>query len=204
MSAERLETAVSSLIDDINIENLPVTFAAMASDLTSGKGVVIKGGPLRKAVVASSSIPGFFPPVKWDSYLLADGEVTDLIPVDACRALGADFVIAVDVRRDIQPPDEMRHTIDIFIRSARITGYRFSEIALQRADFIIRPISKDVQWSEFDRLNEIIKTGEWEARAKLPELTKVLEGDIETDDKRILDDFSRTHIELASFSEASQ
>jgi NTE family protein len=174
MPAKRLENAVSSLIDDVHIEDLPITFAALASDLISGKGVVIRKGSLRKAVVASSSIPGFFPPVKWNNHLLVDGEATDLIPVDACRYLGADFVIAVDVRRDLEQMSDLRHTIDIFLRSARITGYRHAELSLKRANFVIRPISEDIQWSEFDKLNELISAGEWVARACLPQLHEAL------------------------------
>ncbi len=170
MSGERLEKGVASLIDDVRIEDLPVVFAAMASDLRTGKGVIIRRGSLRKAVTASSSIPGFFPPVEIDPFILIDGEATDLIPVTACRILGADFVIAVDVRRNLEPMPELRHTIDIFIRSATITGYRYAEMVLKDADFVLHPISEDVHWSEFERLNDLIAGGEWETRAHLPDL----------------------------------
>lgn len=196
LPATRIERAVSSLIEDGPIEDLPIEFAAMASDLRTGKGVVLRRGSLRKAVMASASIPGFFPPVKWDQCLLVDGEATDLIPVEACIALGADFVIAVDIRRDLQPMAELRHTIDVFMRTARITSYRYAEVALSKADFVFRPIAEDVQWSEFDRLNELIAAGEWEARAKLPELQQAMQNAKHHQRRRTDRDFARTHIDL--------
>jgi NTE family protein len=196
MSADRLAKGVASLIDDVRIEDLPVTFAAMASDLRTGKGVIIRRGSLRKAVIASSSIPGFFPPVEMDSFLLIDGEATDLIPVTACRILGADFIIAVDVRRNLEPMPELRHTIDIFIRSATITGYRYAETTLKSADFILHPISEDIHWSEFERLNELVATGEWETRARLSDL----KGKLQHHRKKASEDefdYRNTHILLS-------
>ncbi|MCX6640018.1 MAG: patatin-like phospholipase family protein [bacterium] len=170
----RLQNAVASLLDDSQIEDLGITYGALASDLITGKGVLLTRGSLHQAVIASSSIPGFFPPVKWNQYLLVDGEVTDLIPVEACLALGADFVIAVDVRREISAFEPLKHTIDIYMRTARITNHRLAEVSLEKADFVVRPIMEDVQWSEFDRLNELIAAGEWTARQRLPDLIKHL------------------------------
>lgn len=174
LSSTRLERVVDDLIDDCNTQDLPIRFAAMASDLKSGKGVILRNGSLRRSLIASSSIPAFFPPVKWNDLLLVDGEVTDLVPVEACYALGADFVIAVDVTRDLEPMPELNHTIDVFLRSARITGYHYTEVSLKKADFVLRPIQEDVQWSDFQRLPELIAAGEWATRRDLPDLKKAL------------------------------
>jgi NTE family protein len=174
LPSSRLEEAIADLLDDCRIEELPVPFAAVASDLVSGKGVTIRRGPLREAIVASSSIPGFFPPVESNGLLLVDGEVTDLIPVDTCFDLGADIVIAVDVRRDLGLKSELRHTMDVLLRAARITNHRYAESALRRADYVIRPALQEVQWSEFDRFSEIVAAGEETARQSLSELKEVI------------------------------
>ncbi|MBU1652371.1 patatin-like phospholipase family protein, partial [bacterium] len=130
LPAEQLEQSVDDLIEETLIEKLPVTYAAMASDLKTGKGIVLKRGSLRKAIIASSAIPGFFPPVPWNDYLLIDGEATDLIPVNACRALGADYVIAIDVQRNIETKREPKHSIDMFVRASRITSYHLAKASL--------------------------------------------------------------------------
>ncbi|TKJ39705.1 patatin [candidate division LCP-89 bacterium B3_LCP] len=172
-SSERLQRAVHCLFDDCQIEELPIKFAAAASDLISGKGVIINKGSLRNAVIASSSIPGFFPPVSIKDYLLVDGEVTDLIPVEACYALGADMVIAVDVRRTSQTTQKFQHTIDIFMRSAQVTGYRYTDTLLKNADFVIRPTLLDVHWSDFDRFREMVNSGEEAAANCLSDLQAI-------------------------------
>ncbi|MFH1861429.1 MAG: patatin-like phospholipase family protein [bacterium] len=197
LPAKRLADAISSLISDCAIEDLPIKFGAVASDLKTGKGVIIRKGSLLKAIIASSSIPGFFPPVKWDNLLLVDGEVTDLIPVEACFALGANFVIAVDVRRDLQQFADPQNTVDILLRSASITNHRYSEMALAKADFVLKPITQNIHWSEFDQMDELIVQGEWEARSKISQLKSKL-AEAPLPHRRLSDlDFSKTHIDLS-------
>ncbi|HEX7343923.1 MAG TPA: patatin-like phospholipase family protein, partial [bacterium] len=172
LSGSRLEGAVAELLDDVQIEGLPIILGVVASDLVSGRGVIIKKGSLRRAVVASSSIPGFFPPVKWGNHLLVDGEVTDFVPVDACRALGADYVLAVDVTPDVQPDPSLNNTLEIFLRSVRITNFGQAQAALRRADFALRPVLTSVQWSDFDRLPELIALGESCAKSHIAQILR--------------------------------
>jgi NTE family protein len=174
LTATRLERGVADLLDDTKIEDLAIELGVVASDLVSGKGVIIKSGSLHRAVIASSSIPGFFPPVKWDKMLLVDGEVTDFVPVEACRALGADLVLAVDVTPDLDATLDLRHTLEIFLRSVRITNFRQAQSALGRADFAMRPVSESIMWSDFDRLPELIELGERCASANIGPLKQML------------------------------
>lgn len=83
------------------IEELPMPFAAVATDLASGEEVVIRDGDLIEAVRASIAVPGIFTPVRRNGRLLVDGGLTDPVPVSAARALGADYVIAVDLNHEI-------------------------------------------------------------------------------------------------------
>lgn len=83
------------------VEDLPMPFAAVATDLASGEEVVLRDGDVIEAVRASISVPGIFTPVRRDGRLLVDGGLTDPVPVSAARALGADYVIAVDLNHEI-------------------------------------------------------------------------------------------------------
>jgi NTE family protein len=76
---------------------LPVPFAAVATDLESGREVWLRSGPLLDALHASSAIPGVVSPVRIDGRWLIDGGVVNPVPVALCRALGAESVIAVDL-----------------------------------------------------------------------------------------------------------
>ncbi len=84
-----------------NIEQLPLPFCAVATDLISGRETVIRDGNLVDAVRASISVPGIFAPVRRDRRILVDGGLVNPVPVSAVRALGADLVIAVDLNYNI-------------------------------------------------------------------------------------------------------
>jgi NTE family protein len=79
------------------IEDLPLPFACVATDLLQGEAVVLDRGDLLHAVRCSISIPGLFTPVLHEGRVVVDGGVVNPVPVDVARRLGADFVLAVDI-----------------------------------------------------------------------------------------------------------
>lgn len=86
---------------DVDIESLDAGFLAVATDLDSGREIWLQEGPLVHSVKASMAMPGLFPPVRHDGRWLVDGGLVNPVPVSACRALGADVVIAVNLNADI-------------------------------------------------------------------------------------------------------
>ena len=87
--------------DEMDIKSLPHKFAAVATELNSGREVWLQDGDLLDAVRASSALPGLFTPVKKNNQWLIDGGIVDPVPVSLCRAMGADIVIAVSLNGDI-------------------------------------------------------------------------------------------------------
>ncbi|MCW5950915.1 MAG: patatin-like phospholipase family protein [Propionibacteriaceae bacterium] len=83
---------------DRRIEDLPVRFAAVATDLLTLQEVAVTSGPLVNALRASIAIPGLFPPVVNRGRILIDGGLVANLPLAAVRDLGAEWVIAVRVR----------------------------------------------------------------------------------------------------------
>ncbi|MDH5408082.1 MAG: patatin-like phospholipase RssA [Gammaproteobacteria bacterium] len=81
------------------IEELPIPFAAVATELTSGNEVWLQQGQLLSAIRASIALPGLFTPVCHENRWLVDGALVNPVPVSLCRALGADYVIAVNLDR---------------------------------------------------------------------------------------------------------
>jgi NTE family protein len=82
---------------DVNIEDLPLPFTAVATDFESGREIWLNKGSLHDAVRASVSLPGLLPPVQYGDSWLVDGGLVNPVPVSVCRALGADLVIAVNL-----------------------------------------------------------------------------------------------------------
>jgi NTE family protein len=97
VDGKRISEFAATLIGNVEIEALPIRYAAVATDFISGEEVVIRQGPLREAIRASTSLPGIFSPLWHNKHLLCDGGLVNPVPVDICRQLGADFVIAVNV-----------------------------------------------------------------------------------------------------------
>ncbi len=88
------------LLGPLRIEDLRVPFIAVATDLVTGHEVWLQTGDLAEAVRASFSLPGLFPPMEIDKRWLADGALVDPLPVSACRALGADLIVAINLNTD--------------------------------------------------------------------------------------------------------
>ena len=87
--------------DEDVIEDLSKVYAAVSTDLETGREVWLTKGSLIQAVWASMSMPGLFPAIRHDNRWLVDGGLVNPVPVSVCRALGADIVIAVNLNGDI-------------------------------------------------------------------------------------------------------
>lgn len=83
------------------IESLPLRYAAVATELKTGREFWFRTGPVLDAVWASIALPGLFPPVAAGNRWLLDGGLVNPVPVSVCRALGADTVIAVNLNGDV-------------------------------------------------------------------------------------------------------
>ncbi len=94
---QRLFTLFRALFQDRNIEDLPIPFGAVATELYSGRELWLRHGNVLDAVRASCALPGLFTPVVRDNVVVVDGGLVNPVPVSMCRALGAELVIAVDL-----------------------------------------------------------------------------------------------------------
>jgi len=100
ITGERLKASLEQELGGLNIEDLPIGFAAVATEVGSGHEIWLQRGPLALAIRASYALPGIFEPVRIGDRWLFDGALVNPVPVTVCRALGADFVIAVNVTAD--------------------------------------------------------------------------------------------------------
>lgn len=101
MGGDKITAYLKERLTDLHIEDLPVTFGAVASDLYSGKEIWLRKGSLIDAMRASISVPVMFTPYPEGTRWLLDGGLVNPVPVSLCRAMGADIVIAVSLNSDI-------------------------------------------------------------------------------------------------------
>lgn len=102
----RIEEFIGEHVGELDIRQLKLPYAAVATDICTGEEIVMTEGSVMEAVRASIAIPGMFTPLKRDNLLLVDGGLVNPLPVDVTTRLGAQRVIAVDITRDPVGPSE--------------------------------------------------------------------------------------------------
>jgi len=120
-------------------------FRAVATDLESGERVVLKEGDVVEAIRASMSIPMVLAPVRSGEYRLIDGGVADNIPIELARDLGAEMVIAVDVRSKLYEPNELKNMLTVADQVINILINASREEVLDDADIVIAPDFREEQ-----------------------------------------------------------
>ncbi len=171
---EEITDKIYEMLPDVPIESLKIKFSAIATDLISGEEINFTEGSLRKAIKASSAIPGIFPPVEIDNNFLVDGSSSESVPVGRVKEIGADRVLAVDVSRCLKVVKPAKNMIDLLYRTEDITSYHLSLLRLKEADLIIQPKVKQLSWADFDKAKEIIKSGEIAAVENLDKIKKLV------------------------------
>ncbi len=101
IKGDKLMAFLRRQMTNAEIATLPCPFAAVATDLYSGREIWLRDGVVMDAVRASLALPGLFSPVVHGSRLLVDGGLVNPVPVSLCQAMGADIVIAVDLNTDL-------------------------------------------------------------------------------------------------------
>jgi len=97
IAGNRLLAVLQQHLGELQIEDLPIPFAGVATDLVNGHEVWLQRGGLVDALRASISLPGVFAPVRVDGRWLIDGGLVNPLPVSVCRAMGAQVTIAVNL-----------------------------------------------------------------------------------------------------------
>ena len=190
MRGGRIEQILDSMVSVrgcTDFESLRIPFRCVAADIRTAEEVVISEGLVCKGLRASMAIPGIFKPVPQDDYLLVDGGMLNNLPVDICRQMGADIVIAVDLNQgDPQPRKQidvsslsglagligLGGVIEWVTNRPDIAKYKAN---LESADIYISPSLPDYDTTSFGNKNaaRMIAAGVSAAKAHWDELLKL-------------------------------
>ena len=156
-------------VEEIKIEELPLPFSAISTNLATGSEVVIQKGDIIEAVRASISVPGIFTPVRKNGTILVDGGLVNPVPVSVVRKMGADFVIAIDLNHDIVGKKGISKTsAPNHTAPALSAGMGRSFIKKSK---ILDAINKIVETGALPALKQI---KQWRSRDPLPNVFEVL------------------------------
>jgi NTE family protein len=169
LKGEALQDFINLKVKNLPIQKLPKPLGVVATDLQSGEMKLFRLGNTGQAVRASSAVPGVFQPVEISGRDYVDGGLTSPVPAQSARAMGADFVIAVDIS-NVSRAEKLSGTIDVLLQTFAIMGRAISRHELEDADIVIRPKTAAVNSTDFDGRHLAILEGEKAAAAIMPEL----------------------------------
>ncbi|MCD6571045.1 MAG: patatin-like phospholipase family protein [Deltaproteobacteria bacterium] len=177
ISPEAFFMEMDRLIPDKQFSELKLAFACVALDIVSGYSEILHSGPIRPAIRASSAVPGILPPVEIEDRRYVDGGWVESVPVSAARFLKADFIIGVDVSREIIPINyhtEIKNSMDILYRADDIARSIMNTYRIRGADFVIHPDVGSAHWSDFDNMDAYISSGYRATKDAVPALKKAI------------------------------
>jgi len=142
-----------------DFDSLAIPFRAVATDIKTGKCVVLDHGSLARIVSGSSAFPIILAPVTLDSFLLVDGGLTNNVPSDVAEDMGADFIVAVDVGSKIVNLSNNINPLVYLGQTVNTLAYLSDTKNIEFADVLIRPDLGNISSADFDSMDVLIKKG---------------------------------------------
>lgn len=167
MRGAHLASWVDAVTGGRPIEKFPLRFAAVATDLQKGQAVLLDRGSPGAAIQASAAVPGITVPVPYGNGHLIDGGVASLVPVRFARAMGADFVIAVDIYCHDAGADGL-DTLAVVRRVMHLQSCLVAASETAEADVLVTPGISAPRMSARDEQDRVVQAGYEAARAVLP------------------------------------
>ena len=149
VKGDKVIDAIMQIVPNINIEDLPIPYCAVATDLYTGREVLFDYGPLFRAIRASISIPSLFRPVKFGLTTLIDGAITNCLPLNRVRRTEGDLLVAFDVN------DVNEEEINLILRrehEARLIDKQFELEVHEDLLDVIHDFKHDTDMSLIKRL----------------------------------------------------
>ena len=184
IKGDKIEKLIESWIKNPDFNDLKIPLTVITTDLITGREINIASGSIIKAIRASISVPVIFKPVEYNGKLLADGGLSNPLPDDIARQMGADIVIAVNLDNDYFENGLKKNNLSLLrisIRALNIMRYHLAQNCLKTADVVIEPKVGEIGligWNKFfnsEETKQIIKAGEEAAEEALPKIKKLIE-----------------------------
>lgn len=162
---DRLGKQILETIGKKNIEDSEIPLCMISTDITNGKKVVLREGPLYKAVMASTCLPGIFTPIEWDDMLLVDGVLCENVPISPLREMGAKSVIAVDLTTN-RKYSRLKDVIDVLSNTFDIGLNNMIKGQIEDSETkLIQPVLSAYNKADTSQTKQLIKEG-YEAALK--------------------------------------
>ncbi len=183
-SSDRMVKFLSRTLKCKTFEDMRIPLGVTATDFNTGEGVVFQSGSIVDPVRASCAYPGMFLPIEIGGRYLVDGMLSHPVPTRPVRQMGADRVLAVQLKGTWASGGAPRHFFDVIGQSFAIAQDAMSCLWREAADLVIEPDVAGFAYDDFKRADELIHAGEVAMRKALPEVRKWLELPAELSNQR--------------------
>jgi NTE family protein len=162
-----------------DFDNLRIPFRAVATDLISGKRIVLKSGDLAEAISGSMAFPLLFAPVEMNGMMLVDGGIKDNLPVDVAVNQGAHITLAVDVTSSLRKQNQINSPWQIADQVTTIMMQEPTQRSREMADILILPQVGDRGVTDFKHIDSLVDLGYKATLSKIDSIQQLLENRIQ-------------------------
>lgn len=166
LNSVKIEEVLRNLLvkypQNIDFDDLPMRFRAVATDISNGEKVVLSKGQLSQALRASMAIPAVFSTVEMNNTLLSDGMISSNLPIEVAKNLKAERIIVVNVDSGLLKKDEIKNFFDVSEQLLNILvdkNVEREKKLLNKNDIYIGIDTKDIKNLDFSKLDDAIKRG---------------------------------------------
>lgn len=170
---EEFSAEINALIPNKTFKTTQIPFLATGVDLMATKEVVFHAGYLRSAVMASSSIPGLFPPICSGDVIYIDGGWMNKVPVTPLLGFGAEKVLAIDVSEVHLPPLNPKRGTHLMRMADTASQIRLQQLQMKRATHVWQPPLEGLDLMDFDQVERAVDLGYSFAKEHLDEAKRL-------------------------------
>lgn len=158
LSNDKLAELIKEYIGEKRIEEARIPLSIISTDITTGQKIVLDKGPVAKAIMASTCIPGIYKPVEIKGKMLVDGGIMENVPVKTVREMGANYVIGVDLNAT-HSYHKPKNILDVLINSFHFLIQQSNKPQTESADLLIQPDLDQFSKSDISQVDELMERG---------------------------------------------
>jgi NTE family protein len=166
LTNKKIGNVILDHLGDVQFSDSEIPLAVIATDLASGKKIVISEGSVADAVMASTCIPGVFVPIEKGDRFLIDGGVMENVPVLSVQEMGADFVIGVDLNAK-QSFIKPNNVVEVLINTINLTLVNVTKLQTEEADLLITPDLSQFNLYDTNQVSDLIEEGYRESKKRI-------------------------------------
>ena len=187
LAGQTLSAFLRSILGNMEFNQMPLPFAAVATDIRTGQEVVLKEGRVADAVRASTSLPIIFRPFLHKGHYLVDGGLVNPVPTSVVATMGANVLISVNLTAKPSTRRGLGRNKTLFPLAPRSPGmsevffkmlytmqYEIAQARTEIAHVVMAPDMRDFLWTDFHRSDDILKVGEASAEEAVTKVKSLL------------------------------